>query len=78
MEIVEERLNQAEGQLAYWREQAAVAGRQVAMWEGAVEALRGVREALGGGGAGEQGGEGAAWDETFGVDEVEQLKADEG
>lgn len=42
MEIVEERLTQAEQQLAYWREQAAAAARQVAMWEGAVEALRGV------------------------------------
>ena len=46
MEIVEARLGQAEGQLVYWREQAADAARQVAMWEGAVEALRGVREAL--------------------------------
>ena len=46
MEIVEERLGQAEQQLAYWREQAAAAARQVAMWEGAVEALRGVRAAL--------------------------------
>ncbi len=45
MEIVEERLTQAAQQLAYWREQAAAAARQVAMWEGAVEALRGVVEA---------------------------------
>lgn len=47
MEIVEERLTQAEQQLSYWREQAAAAARQVAMWEGAVEALRGTIEALG-------------------------------
>lgn len=46
MEIVDERLAQAEAQLAYWREQAAAAARQVAMWEGAVEALRGVKEAM--------------------------------
>lgn len=46
MEIVDERLAQAEAQLAYWREQAAAAARQVAMWEGAVEALRGVKEEM--------------------------------
>lgn len=46
MDIIDERLAQAEQQLDYWREQAAAAARQVAMWEGAVEALRGVRAAL--------------------------------
>ena len=43
--------------VAYWQEQAAAAARQVAMWEGAVEALRGAVEALRG--AAEEGeGEG--------------------
>lgn len=46
MEIVDQKLEQAEAQLAYWREQVAVAGRQAAMWEGAVEALRQVKAAL--------------------------------
>ena len=46
MDIIDERLAQAEQQLDYWREQAAAAARQVAMWEGAVEALRGARAAL--------------------------------
>lgn len=40
---IEERLRQAEEQLAYWQQQQAAAERQVWMWQGAVEALRGIK-----------------------------------
>lgn len=39
---IEERLRQAEEQLAYWTQQREYAERQWWMWQGAVEALRGV------------------------------------
>lgn len=39
---IEERLRQAEEQLAYWAQQREYAERQVWMWQGAVEALKGV------------------------------------
>jgi len=43
---VEERLKQAQAQLAYWENQAREAERQVWMWRGAVEALLGVQDAV--------------------------------
>ena len=39
---IEERLKAAEEQLAYWRQQREYAERQEWMWQGALEALRGV------------------------------------
>ncbi len=39
---IEERLRQAEEQLAYWAQQREYAERQWWMWQGAVEALKGV------------------------------------
>lgn len=39
---IEERLKAAEEQLAYWQQQREFAERQVWMWQGAVEALRGI------------------------------------
>lgn len=39
---IEERIRQAEAQLAYWEQQAQAAQQQLWMWKGAVEALRGV------------------------------------
>lgn len=39
---IEERLKQAEEQLAYWAQQREYAERQWWMWQGAVEALKGI------------------------------------
>lgn len=39
-ELVKKKIAQAEEQQAYWTEQQAYAARQVAMWQGAMGALR--------------------------------------
>lgn len=39
---IEERLKQAEEQLRHWRLEQRAAEQQVWMWQGAVDALRGV------------------------------------
>ena len=44
MMTIEERLRQAQEQLAYWQQQMKYAEEQLWMWRGAVEALRGVQE----------------------------------
>lgn len=45
-QLIEERIKQAEEQLAYWRREEANAGRQGAMWLGALEALRGLFDSV--------------------------------
>lgn len=42
--LIEARVAQAEEQLAFWQQQERHAARQVAMWEGALLALRGLQE----------------------------------
>lgn len=41
---IEERLRQAQEQLAHWQQQMEFAKEQTWMWRGAIEALRGVQE----------------------------------